>query len=97
VKQEPLIITSGKGAFLYDIHGREYFDGNSSIWTNIHGHAHPRIIEAIAKQAATLDHTSFLGTTHPKAIMLAERLVELFPGKQLGRVFSQTMVLQPLK
>jgi len=87
VKQEPLIITSGKGAFLYDIHGGKYFDGNSSIWTNIHGHAHYRMIEAIAKQAATLDHTSFLGTTHPKAIMLAERLVGLFPGKQLERVF----------
>ncbi len=87
VELEPLIIVSAQGAILRDIHGREYFDGNSSIWTNIHGHAHPRIAEAIAQQAATLDHTSFLGTTHPKAIELAERLVKIFPGEPLTRVF----------
>lgn len=87
VQQEPLIITSGKGAFLYDAHGNKYFDGNSSIWTNIHGHAHPRIVETIAKQAATLDHASFLGTTHPTAIRLAEKLVGLFKEKTLSRVF----------
>jgi adenosylmethionine-8-amino-7-oxononanoate aminotransferase len=87
VKRDPLIIVSGQGAFLYDIYGKKYFDGNSSIWTNIHGHAHPKIVAAIAEQAARLDHTSFLGTTHPKAITLAERLVSLFPGSPLSRVF----------
>ncbi|MCF7729448.1 MAG: adenosylmethionine--8-amino-7-oxononanoate transaminase [Chthoniobacterales bacterium] len=87
VKKDPLIIVSGKGAFLDDIHGKKYFDGNSSIWTNIHGHAHPHIVAAIAEQASRLDHTSFLGTTHPKAIILAERLVKLFPGSPLSRVF----------
>ncbi len=87
VAQEPLIIVSGKGAFLRDIHGNDYFDGNSSIWTNIHGHAHPRIVEAIADQAARLDHTSFLGTTHPTAILLAKKLIELFPAGTLSRVF----------
>ena len=86
-KTEPLIIVSGKGPFLYDLKDREYLDGNSSIWTNIHGHAHPHIVEAITRQAATLDHTSFLGTTHPGAIELAERLVALFPGAPLSRVF----------
>lgn len=86
-EQEPLIIVSGKGTMLYDSNGREYIDGNSSIWTNIHGHSHPKITEAISKQAATLDHTSFLGTTHPKAIELAERLVEIFPKNTLKRVF----------
>ena len=84
---EPLIIVSGQGAILSDSHGREYIDGNSSIWTNIHGHAHPHLVEAIARQAATLDHTSFLGTTHPTAIKLAERLSSLFPGSPLPRVF----------
>ncbi len=86
-EREPLIIVSGKGVMLYDAHGREYIDGNSSIWTNIHGHTHPKIVEAIAAQAATLYHTSFLGTTHPTAIELAARLVGLFPGAPLSRVF----------
>jgi adenosylmethionine-8-amino-7-oxononanoate aminotransferase len=85
--QEPLVIVSGKGAILTDSRGLDYLDGNSSIWTNIHGHAHPRIVEAVARQIATLDHTSFLGTTHPSAIELAARLVRLLPGTPLPRVF----------
>jgi len=85
--QESLVIVSGSGALLTDSRGRSYLDGNSSIWTNIHGHAHPRIVEAVSRQLATLDHTSFLGTTHPAAIELAERLVGLLPGTPLPRVF----------
>lgn len=85
--EEPLVIVSGSGATLTDSHGRTYLDGNSSIWTNIHGHAHPRITEAVSRQIATLDHTSFLGTTHPGAIRLAERLVRLLPDTPLPRVF----------
>ncbi len=85
--EEPLIIVSGSGATLTDSRNRSYIDGNSSIWTNIHGHAHPKIIGAISEQLATLDHTSFLGTTHPKAIELATRLVHLLPGTPLPRVF----------
>lgn len=85
--EEPLIIVSGKGVYLQDIHGRDYIDGNSSIWTNIHGHSHSHIVAAIQRQAAQLDHTSFLGTTHPGAIKLAERLVALFPKNSLSRVF----------
>jgi len=85
--EEPLIIVSGKGVYLRDIHDRDYIDGNSSIWTNIHGHSHPHIVAAIQRQAAQLDHTSFLGTTHPTAIELAKRLVALFPGTPLSRVF----------
>lgn len=85
--EEPMIIVSGKGVYLRDIYGRDYIDGNSSIWTNIHGHSHPHIVAAIQRQAATLDHSSFLGATHPKAIELAERLVALFPGAPLSRVF----------
>ena len=85
--QESLVIVSGSGALLTDSRGRSYLDGNSSIWTNIHGHAHPRIVEAVSRQLAMLDHTSFLGTTHPAAIELAERLVGLLPGTPLPRVF----------
>lgn len=85
--EEPLVIVSGAGVMLTDSRGREYLDGNSSIWTNIHGHAHPRIIKAVSEQLAILDHTSFLGITHPRAIELAERLVHLLPGAPLPRVF----------
>ena len=38
---EELILIKGEGPWLFDAEGRRYFDGNSSIWTNIHGHRHP--------------------------------------------------------
>lgn len=84
---EPLVITAGRGSTLVDAGGREYLDGNSSIWTNIHGHSHPRIAEAIARQSATLAHSSFLGFTNEPAILLAEKLTGLFPPGSLNRVF----------
>jgi adenosylmethionine-8-amino-7-oxononanoate aminotransferase len=70
-----------------DSHGREYIDGNSSIWTNIHGHNHPHINEAIRRQLKRVAHTSFLGFTNPAAIELARTVVGLFPEDSLARVF----------
>jgi adenosylmethionine-8-amino-7-oxononanoate aminotransferase len=84
---EPLVIVSGEGAVLRDSRGHEYLDGNSSIWTNLHGHNHPRINAAIVGQLDAFAHTSFLGLTHPPAIELAEGLVSLFPPGTLTRVF----------
>jgi adenosylmethionine-8-amino-7-oxononanoate aminotransferase len=76
---EPLILVRGEGAILEDSRGRRYLDGNSSIWTNIHGHAHPAINAAIRTQLDAVAHVSFLGTTNPPAIRLAERLTGLIP------------------
>lgn len=84
---EPLLLVSGKGCTLTDQHGRTYLDGNSSIWTNIHGHAHPTITTAIHAQLEKVAHTSFLGFTHGPAIQLAQELTSLFPGRPLSRVF----------
>jgi adenosylmethionine---8-amino-7-oxononanoate aminotransferase len=84
---EPLMIVRGEGVWLFDANGNKYLDGNSSIWTNIHGHCRSEIAEAIAKQATTLDHSSYLGLGHPLASELAERLVSYFPKNTLERVF----------
>jgi len=62
---------------LEDARGRRVYDAVSSIWTTIHGHCHPRIVEAIARQAATLDHATLLGATNPAAEELAEQLCAL--------------------
>jgi adenosylmethionine-8-amino-7-oxononanoate aminotransferase len=86
-EHEPIVIVEGDGALLRDSRGREYIDGNSSIWTNIHGHNHPRINRAIREQLERIAHSSFLGTTNPVAIELAREIVELFPCKTLSRVF----------
>ena len=81
------MIVRAEGVWLWDEKGNRYLDGNSSIWTNIHGHCRPEIAEAIAKQAATLDHSSYLGLGHPLASELAEKLVSYFPPQTLERVF----------
>ena len=83
----PLVLVRGQGAWIEDSDGQRYLDGNSSIWTNIHGHAHPKINRAIQDQLERVAHVSFLGTTNPPAIELAERLSGHFPKGTLERVF----------
>jgi adenosylmethionine-8-amino-7-oxononanoate aminotransferase len=82
----PLPIVSGKGVYLYTEDGRRILDGISSWWVNIHGHSHPKLNEAIASQAQQLEHVMFAGCTHPPAVDLAERLVDLLP-RGLRHVF----------
>jgi hypothetical protein len=65
--------------YLYTEDGRKLLDGISSWWVNIHGHAHPRLNQAIADQAKTLEHVIFAGATHEPAVDLAERLVGVLP------------------
>jgi adenosylmethionine-8-amino-7-oxononanoate aminotransferase len=67
----------GEGNYLFDSSGRRLFDAVSSIWTTVHGHCHPAIVEAIARQASHLDHATLLGATNPVAEELAERLSAL--------------------
>ncbi len=86
-EHDPLMLVSGEGALLRDTHGREYIDGNSSIWTNLHGHRHPRLDAALQRQLGCVAHTSFLGFSNPPAAQLAKELVELWPPGTLTRVF----------
>src|SRR5437763_1782770 len=83
---EPLVIDRGEGSYLFDIHGRRYLDGVSSLWCNVHGHGHPRLNAAIRDQLERLAHSTFLGLTHKPGIELADMLVRLAP-KGLTRVF----------
>ena len=73
---EPIVLVEGDGAVLLDNQGREYLDGNSSIWTNLHGHRRPEIDQAIRDQLDRLAHSSFLGLTNDVAPALAAELVE---------------------
>jgi adenosylmethionine-8-amino-7-oxononanoate aminotransferase len=84
---QPLVLVAGRGAWLEDSHGKRYLDGNSSIWTNIHGHNHPALNRAIHEQLERVAHTSFLGFTNPPAVELAARLIGLLPGSLLTKVF----------
>jgi adenosylmethionine-8-amino-7-oxononanoate aminotransferase len=73
----PRTFVRGSGTTLFDADGGAVFDAISSVWTTIHGHSHPHVVEAIARQAGTLDHATALGATNPVADELAGRLCAL--------------------
>lgn len=95
LKHEPIVIVRGKGAQVQDSRGKTYLDANSSIWTNLHGHTHPRINTAIRRQLDRIAHSSALGLANEPASLLAERLIKAAalpsgPGQampQLAKVF----------
>jgi adenosylmethionine-8-amino-7-oxononanoate aminotransferase len=76
LRREPIIIVDGNGAVLRDAAGREYLDANSSIWTNLHGHAHPRINAALRRQLQKIAHSSALGLASEPASLLAQKLIQ---------------------
>jgi adenosylmethionine---8-amino-7-oxononanoate aminotransferase len=86
VEEHPVIVERGEGTDLIDVEGNRYIDGVSSLWCNVHGHAHPRIDAAVRDQLGKVAHTTMLGLSHRPAIELAQRLVELAP-PGLTRVF----------
>ncbi|HLP49515.1 MAG TPA: adenosylmethionine--8-amino-7-oxononanoate transaminase [Chitinophagales bacterium] len=79
---EIIPIVSGKGAYVYDEQGNRYIDAVASWWTNLHGHAHPYIANAIAAQANKLEQVIFAGFTHEPAEQLAKKLLARIPFHQ---------------
>lgn len=82
--EEPVVIVSGKGPTLTDQRGRKYLDANASIWTNLHGHNHPQINQAIKKQLSKISHSSALGLANQPAAHLAAELIQLAEQKNRG-------------
>jgi adenosylmethionine-8-amino-7-oxononanoate aminotransferase len=79
----PLVpIERGDGAWLIGRDGRRYLDAVSSWWTNLFGHAEPRIAAAIAAQAGQLEQVILAGFSHAPAVELAERLLAIAPREQ---------------
>ena len=74
-----LPIARAEGAWLEATDGRRIFDGISSWWVITHGHRHPKIIRAIAEQAAKLDQVIFAGFTHEPAETVARELLKIVP------------------
>jgi adenosylmethionine-8-amino-7-oxononanoate aminotransferase len=75
-RREPIVFARGKGAVLEDVRGKKFLDANSSIWTNLHGHNHPKLNAALRRQLKKVAHTSALGFANEPAALLAERLVK---------------------
>ncbi len=83
---DPLVIDRAEGVWLFDIDGRRFLDGVSSLWCNVHGHQHPRINQAIVEQLQRVAHVTSLGMGNTTTSRLTERLVDVTP-KNLECVF----------
>ena len=86
LENEQIIIESGHGVYLKDIHGREYIDGVSSLWVTVHGHGRPEINEAIIQQVKKISHSTMLGLSNVPAIELARKLAGITPAG-INKVF----------
>ncbi len=86
LESDQTVIAEAKGIKLIDTEGKEYYDGVSSLWVNLHGHQHPKINQAIIDQLGKVAHSTALGLANIPASDFAEMLVEVSP-KGLNKVF----------
>ena len=86
LESDQTVITEAKGIKLIDTEGKEYYDGVSSLWVNIHGHRHPKIDQAIIDQLGKVAHSTALGLANVPASEFAQMLVEASP-EGLNKVF----------
>lgn len=85
-RSEPLVVESADGVYLKDTRGNRYLDGVSSLWVNLHGHAHPALDGALRLQLGKIAHSTLLGAANVPSIELAKALTDLAP-LGLNRVF----------
>ena len=85
-KKAPRLLTRAQGMHYWDDRGRQILDGVAGLWCVNAGHARPRIVQAIAQQAAEMDFAPPFQMAHPKAFELAERVAAIAP-TGLNRVF----------
>jgi len=83
--KRPIVITRGRGALVWDINGKEYIDCTGSYGVCIVGHSHPKVVEAIRRQAETLIscHASFYNDVRSE---LLQKITQIAP-KDLDKVF----------
>ena len=84
--EDVVVIERGEGCYLVDVSGNRYIDGTASMWTNVHGHNHPKLNSALKAQLTKIAHTTLLGYSNIPAIQLAKKLVEITPNG-LNKVF----------
>ena len=85
---EPIPVVKGEGVYLYTEDQKKIIDAISSWWVNIHGHGNKVIAEAVAHQAAKLEHVIFANFTHQPAIELAENVLSILPSDQTKVFYS---------
>ena len=83
----PLVAKTGRGAMVEDVDGNTFLDFAAGIAVVSTGHCHPRVVEAIQKQAAELIHISCTDFYYPGLVEFAERLAAVAPGKEAKKVY----------
>ena len=78
-KARPKLVVAAKDLHFTTSDGRQVLDGLATLWCVNAGHARPRIVEAIRKQAGELDFAASFSISHPLAFQLAERIAALAP------------------
>ena len=78
-KKSPRMLVGARDMHYQTADGRQVLDGTAGLWCVNAGHARPRIVEAIARQAAELDYAPAFQMGHPKAFELANRIVDIAP------------------
>ena len=78
-KKSPRMFVAAKDMHYTTSDGRQVLDGTAGLWCVNAGHGRPKIVEAIAKQAAELDYAPAFQMGHPKAFELANRIVDIAP------------------
>ena len=82
----PLVASRGEGAMVEDVDGNRFLDFNAGIAVAATGHCHPRVVEAIERQAHRLIHMSGTDFYYEEMGALAEKLAEIAPGAVERRV-----------
>jgi beta-alanine--pyruvate transaminase len=85
-KAAPRLLAKSQGMHFWTPEGRQILDGVAGLWCVNAGHARPKIVKAIAEQAAELDFAPPFQMAHPKAFALAEKVAELAPAG-MNKVF----------
>jgi acetylornithine/N-succinyldiaminopimelate aminotransferase len=74
-RRNPIVLSQGKGARVWDMEGKEYLDFLAGYAVNVLGHCHPRVVQAIEQQVGTFMHVSNWFHNEP-SVHLARLLVE---------------------
>ena len=83
----PLVISYGKGIYVYDIHKKKYLDANSGLWNACAGFDHPGLIEVAKNQYQKFaGYHSLFGRLSEETLKLSDKIIEISPFDD-GRVF----------
>jgi len=86
-KRGAVVLTHGKGPYVFDTQGRQYLDANSGLWNMVAGFDHPGLIAAAQAQYARFPgYHAFFGRLSDQTVMLSEKLIEVSPFAD-GKVF----------